>query len=429
MRKIVPIALVVLCVAAWASLIGTYLKQDDAYQYSLSQARAMAKRGVPYRAAALFNTALSEVQEQEVYNEYLEQLYNLNHNSVYYDALKQYVEAYPSDTQACEKLQQYYYDKNDTQSLLQFYRQIQKTASTTPAMDEQYKEVFYTVKTISSGYDNAASFVGQYAVVSVNKKWGIIGSEGQTVVKTVWDDIDCITGTAFPVADDTGSYRMNLNGEKDMVPSQPVDKIYSLSGNVCVVAKDGRYAISDTALNIPDEFPYEYLSTAADNVMAAKKDGKWALISPDGSQITDYIYEDILIDPDRNTCISNGVVFAKQNGKYILLNAKGKQIGSEQFDEAKGFASSQPAAVRVGEKWGFVNADGTINGAIKYEEVGSFSLGMYAAAENGKWGYKTPSGEFVIPAVYDECKPFSSNGIAAVRVGDTWSYITLLGFK
>ena len=196
------------------------------------------------------------------------------------------------------------------------------------------------------------------------------------------------------------------------------------------MARQGdKYALCDTAINLPENFDYDYLSTSSNGVLAAKKGEKWALMSNTGDMISDYIYEDILIDPDQGSCIRNGVIFAKQNGKYIMLDALGQRIGTETFDEAKMFAGSQPAAIRIGDKWGFVNSDGTLNGGVKYDEIESFSLGLYAAEENGKWGYKEPSGEFVIEPQYDECRPFTENGVARVRIADTWQYITVKGFQ
>jgi len=432
MRKLISLALVAFCAIGWVGLAQMFLQQDDVYEESLAQARAMAERGVPYRAAQYYGKALSETAEQDVYREYLTQLKALNSNAIYYDGLADYLERYPEDTAFYAELMQHYYEKNRDDALFELYKTAKENNAVTEEMTDLYKQVYYTVKTVSGGYEQADSFVGDYAVVTVAGKQGIVGSSGQSIVSPAYDFVDLLLGTVYPVTDESGSYLMGVNGEKMMVPSKPVDRIYTPSEGVCVVVKDGKYSLCDTNLNIGDSFPYDYLTTSSNQTMAAKKDGKWALLSSKSGTIeklSDFIYEDVLVDEDRNSCIRNGVIFAKLNGKYIMLNSDGVQIGTEQFDEVKGFAGSQPAAVRQGNKWGFVNSDGTINGAVKYDEIGSFSMGLYAAKENDKWGFKEPAGNFVIKPQYDEVKPFSANGIAAVRIGDVWSYITVKGFQ
>ena len=42
--------------------------------------------------------------------------------------------------------------------------------------------------------------------------------------------------------------------------------------------------------------------------------------------------------------------------------------------------------------------------------------------ETGKWGYSTIDGELIIPAEYDKCYPFSSNGLAVIYDGKERQY-------
>jgi hypothetical protein len=45
---------------------------------------------------------------------------------------------------------------------------------------------------------------------------------------------------------------------------------------------------------------------------------------------------------------------------------------------------------------------------------------------NDKWGFINTSGNFVIPAQFDDANSFSE-GLAAVKVGDKWGYIDKTG--
>lgn len=430
MRKLVSLGLVALCAAGWVNFGGTIVGRQLEYASTLAAAREMAQRGVPYRSAQGFGKALSEKSQKNIYQEYLQELYKLNSNDIYYDGLADYLQKYPDETDYYQALMQHYYEQDDSEDLLKLYQTAKANSATTDQMDAQYKETFYTLVNIAGGYSWAGNFMNQYALVKAGDLWGVIDSDGSYVVRCQYDAADYFLSDSFAASKDGQSWLMDFNGEISMNPTEPLDRIWMVNDGVCVIEKDGKYAISDENLVVPSEFPYDMLCTSASGVMAAKKGDKWALIRPDGSQITDYEYEDIKIDPDWNICVKNGVIFAKQNGQYIMLNTSGKQIGSEQFEDAKLFASSQPTAIKQGGKWGFVNADGTLNGDVAYDEVGPFSLSLYPACdENGKWGYKTASGNFVIDAQFDEAKPFAANGIAAVREGDSWRYITIKGFK
>ncbi len=357
------------------------------------------------------------------------QLYNLNSNQVYYDSLVLYLEKFPNDTEAYTALLNKYMADGYKDKFMSLYLQAKEAGATNEEFDAKYKEWFYEVSIIRGGLQDAYSFVGEYAVVKSEDHWGLLGQSGQTVVQPRYDSINVILGDVYPVSIDGEAYFLGTNGEKMIATNSPVEWLSLLSDGCCIARKNDKYALCDVAINVPEQFEYDFLSTSSSQVIAAKKGEKWALMTNTGAMITDYIYEDILIDRARGACIRNGVIFAKKNGKYIMLDASGVQIGTESFDDAKMFASEQPAAVKIGDKWGFVNADGTINGAVKYDEVESFSLGLYAASENEKWGYKNTAGEFVVAPNYDECKPFSANGIALVRIGQEWQYITIKGFK
>lgn len=429
MRKIISIALIVFCGLGWFNLTSGVVTEKKDYSDTLKQAYAYAEQGLPYPSAQYFAKALEEKREQKIYKQYLVQLYSLNSNAIYYDTLDLYLDSYPDDVEAYQILLDWYDSNENVNAYMELYQRAQNNGVATEEMTARYKELYYTVVTILGGLQDAKSFVGDYAAAKLEDHWGIINSGGQAVADYQYDSVGLLLGNLYPVSLDGESYFLGLNGEKMLVADKSVDELFSISDGCCIARRGDKYALCDTGINVPEKFEYDFLSLSSNNVVAAKKGNKWALISNSGKKITDYIYDDIYIDPDMGSCVRNGVIFAKQNGKYIMLDVKGKRIGKEEFDEVKGFAGSQPAAVRIGKNWGFVNPDGSLNGSAKYDEVGSFSMNLYAAQENGKWGYKEPAGNFVVQPQYDECYPFAANGIARVRIGDTWQYITIKGFQ
>ena len=64
--------------------------------------------------------------------------------------------------------------------------------------------------------------------------------------------------------------------------------------------------------------------------------------------------------------------------------------------------------------------------AARYEAAGSFSQGLAAVKENGRWGYVDRSGRLAVPAKYTSAGSFSE-GLAAVRAGEKYGYIDKSG--
>jgi hypothetical protein len=120
-------------------------------------------------------------------------------------------------------------------------------------------------------------------------------------------------------------------------------------------------------------------------------------------------------------------------GKYGYIDKQGKFVISPQFDNARRFEEGL-AAVRVGGgddgKWGFIDKQGKIAINPQFYEIwlGSFKEGLAAVRigdyKTGKRGLVDKQGKFVINPQFDEGHVFSG-GLAVVRVGDEWGFITI----
>ncbi len=110
--------------------------------------------------------------------------------------------------------------------------------------------------------------------------------------------------------------------------------------------------------------------------------------------------------------------------------------------------------VKLNGKYGYIDSNGTIKIAPKYNRVGSFHYNLAPASIGGvekidtfnkfngqmigdhwaiakvmkgdKWGFIDTAGRFVIKPIYEHCFDFT-NGIAAVREGDKCGYIDTTG--
>ena len=122
-----------------------------------------------------------------------------------------------------------------------------------------------------------------------------------------------------------------------------------------------------------------------------------------------------------------------------MYDAEGKKISKTAFDNAYPFVSDDYAAVCINGKWGFTDSEGNIVIEPQFEEAKSFSCNIAPVKINDKWGYMSKTKQtdkdgkengyvMRIEPKFDDCMPFASSGIAAVKTGQTWEYIELNGY-
>jgi len=80
--------------------------------------------------------------------------------------------------------------------------------------------------------------------------------------------------------------------------------------------------------------------------------------------------------------------------------------------------------VKIGKKYGFIDANGAYTVNPQYTDLGEISDGglAYARLSDGKYGFINSSGDFVIEASYEAAGNFSL-GLAPVKKDGLWGYI------
>lgn len=424
--KLIAIAIIIL-----AGVIVLFIKAEsfvsvnDEYDTYLASARANAENQVPYMAVQKYRQAMNIKSDDEgVYKEYLEQTRLLG-DSFYDAALKSYVVRFPQSAEAYERLCSYYYDNEEYQNVINLANTAKDAGAATEKVRNYYIECIYKYKYVKMNLEGATTFLGNYAMVKSDGQYGYITDSGSYLIAPAFEDANVFISSSTAVNDGTEWYIINTDGFKIARPSEKVEKLSFSSDGKIRVAKNGKYGYTNAAFDIADTLPYDYATNFKNGVAAVKKGDKWALIDSGENMITDYVYEDILLD-EYETCIDNGVIFAKTGGKYYMTDKTGSQISSQGFDNAYPFAGTEPAAVCIGGKWGFADANGNIVIEPAYTAAKSFSIGLAPVQENGKWVYINSNKDIRVNEQFDDALPFSSNGIAAVKENGVWNYIKLL---
>ena len=282
-----------------------------------------------------------------------------------------------------------------------------------------YTEVYFGGASIDEYYN------GFYVFTNDEKK-GLMKSDGTEKIKATYDEISPYgkEPNYAAVCGDGDWYYVDKNGYKKLVPDFKVDSLGVFGNKLAPYKTAESYSYIDEYANKATELTYDFAGGFANKRAAVKKDGKWAVIKNDFSQVTDFIYDDVLVD-DFGFATSQNVYIAKLDGKYHIFDLDGNMIGSEGFDEAKAFMSDDATAVKVGDKWGFANKKGEIELMTEYKDAEPFANGFAAVYDGKNWGYINKNATVVIDFEFNEAGCFNSSGVASVRKG-TWKFIKLV---
>lgn len=103
-----------------------------------------------------------------------------------------------------------------------------------------------------------------------------------------------------------------------------------------------------------------------------------------------------------------------------VINTKGEMVVEPKFDKAYAFSEGL-AAIKIKEKWGYMDKDGHIIIEPQFEEAGIFSEGIARIGIDSHYGYINKEGRIIIEPRFNLATEFK-NGIAKVGIGK-YSYI------
>ena len=158
---------------------------------------------------------------------------------------------------------------------------------------------------------------------------------------------------------------------------------------------------------------------------------KWGLINNKGKIIVDCKYDEI-------SDFNEGMARVKHNGQYGFIDILGKEIIDCKYDGAESFSEGFAVVginlkAPIVDKYSFVDKNGfwvwrafgfvdktgkeILSCTCKYSSVQDFNEGLAAIKIKDKWGFIDKSGTLVIEYKYDYINAFDG-GLASVSIGD-----------
>ena len=147
-----------------------------------------------------------------------------------------------------------------------------------------------------------------YFILFLNDKYGVINTNGETIIQPVYDKI------AIPNPKKAVFICSNNNDAKNRVLDEKSKELFTIYDNVEPISING----------IITSLPYEK------DVLKYKVNEQYGLLDLDGKRITKAIYEDI-----NGLKYKEGELLAKRNDKCGVISINGTKIIDFQFDDVE----------------------------------------------------------------------------------------------
>lgn len=441
-KKIMPVFLIVALFGTVFYALNSRMQMDNEYENTLALARDYVEKGVISDAIAQYGSALEQNPTIEVCLEagyvYLDNR-ELTYAKKWYE--NQLLENYPKHPETYLFGIETYLALGNESAAFSVYEEYQNRELYSEDVEDAIKEVLFAYELIGS-FADVKPFAASngLAAVRYEENWGYVDASGRRCLDYIYAEADTFSvyaavvdraGNASYISID-GVEHINENfilekdpdfGKVEMFRGIQSDMILAYNGEVW------NYYSATTYEKLFGGFADAYPITYG---VGAVKDagGDWALVKSDGEMLTDYIYDEILMDERDITCRTNTVI-VRDDSDYLLLDRiTGEQIGKTEYEGACAFYDSTYAAVKKDGVWIWVDETGSEMNLGSYDCAKSFCNGFAAVEIEGKWGYIDMEGKLVIPCEFQEVGPFHSSGVAFVQMEDmSWKLLSLYRYN
>lgn len=449
-KALIPIAVLLLTVISFYSMINTNMKTANEYKSVLDTARDYASQGIVDDAVKYFKKALEYKMDDDIYIEYVNVYVDNGQEKKALRVAEEMVKEINDSSKVYECLLDRYIALKDYESCFSLDDEASKKHLKSDGFSSKMAEIEYTYAQDYQIYSEVKAFSGGYAAVKSGELFGIIDETGNRVLSKAYSNAGYF------------SYYTNKNNKEDsgfIIPVSEEDGIWkyiSDTGNKKIEIDDslkfntlGLYIDNGlTAASIDGKYSYynadfekqfgDYLYAGAfNNGRAAVQlsENEWFIINEKGETLNSTPFVDIVLD-EKEIAFRNERAFVLIDNYYYMVDTEGKIIGEQKYTSARPFLSVQDndksdalAAVCLNGKWGFVDKSGKLIIEPQFMDARSFSNSFAAVEMNGKWGFVSSDGSIVIDFTFDNVKDFNSKGCVFVEMNSRWSLIKLFRYN
>lgn len=247
----------------------------------------------------------------------------------------------------------------------------------------------------SKPYDRIGQKHGNLFTVTRKNYWGAIDETGREVVACVYDSI-LETGDDQLAVKFKGLYGI-INAREQWLVYPQTSKVRLLNKDryfkkvnktLFLVSFDGTVLyFTDNPISVNAENFTEYISTG----------GNWT-IDFDGKIVSRQLPP--VETTEKVFPASEGLRGIKRQGKYGFIDDQGRLRIANRYEDIMPFSEGL-AAFKIRNKWGFINRDEKIIVHPAYDEVTPYANGHSIVKQKGLFGYMDNEGKIVLPVRYN----------------------------
>lgn len=241
------------------------------------------------------------------------------------------------------------------------------------------------------------------------KYWGIVNDQGRETIYCKYDSVVQYSEGKLLVKFLGEDGILNLDGSWEILPQKKeieiVDPIRYL-----IRSPYGSYVAfyPDTKDFTAEYFLYKH----GDRYLEKTLDLKYGLLDENGERVIKPEFDEI------SKLHHDSIYFARAGNSYSFITRSGKIMVSKdpRFQEIHDM-SEEFIGVKIDGRWGFVDINGKLRIANRYENIGPYNEGLAPMRILSRWGYLNKREEIIVQPAYDTVYSFSGGICEVVKKG------------
>lgn len=247
---------------------------------------------------------------------------------------------------------------------------------------------------------------GLYYVQYIDR-WGSIDKHGNWLVKPDYEKIASNGNLTYGKRGEVYHFYY----DKELIMKTTQIPQFWIGQNLVTLGENNKFGVIG---HLGGQILYpEYDSVDYDHpFIKAKKDDYWSLFLESGKQI---------IHPmdkvEKIGGISEGRALVRINRKWGFVDMNGKLRIANRYDSLLVF-SHELAAFKIRNKWGFLDHDENIHIQPHFQSVSEFHNGLSIVEANGKFGLINLEGDIIVPLEYSRISRTSFNNYLVTDINE-----------
>ena len=304
--------------------------------------------------------------------------------------------------------------------------------------------IFIIKGILQKGEEKGKITSDSYYTVFKDNKWGVINSNGETIIDPAYTEMIIIPNNkkdvficTYDVNYETGDYKtkvLNCNNEEIFKSYDKIEAIQNsdsnnnlwYESNVLKVRKDGKYGLINLDGREILTVQYDEITAMPGiiNSLKTKKEEKVGIVNSEGKVIIENKFADIetLGDNDKS-----GFIVKNENGNYGVVNYLGIQVLEPKYKEVKKVSGNDMYVIieETGEK--LIDKEGNVvleSGFDKIKDILKNKENGIIFEKDSKYGIMNLAGEIKINPEYQDLKEIK-DGILIAKLNDKYGIIDI----